>query len=67
MTIEVEIVVAGAVGELVASMLGGLSVERLPPSTVLITRDATLVPVLDRLSRAGADVLSVVAVPTPGG
>jgi hypothetical protein len=67
MTIEVEIVVAGPVGDLVASMLGGLSVERRPPSTVLITRDATLVPVLDRLSRAGVDVLSVVAVPTPGG
>lgn len=67
MSIEVEVVVAGAVGDLVASMFEGLVVVRRPPSTVLVADEASLASLLERLSVAGAELVSVVAVPTPQG
>ena len=63
MSLEVEIVVAGGVGDLLASMLGGLSVERRPAGTLLVTSEAYVLPVLDRLGAAGSEVLSIVEVP----
>jgi hypothetical protein len=66
-TIEVEVVVAGGVGDLVASMLGDFTVERCPVTTRLVVDADDFAMILSRLAEAEADVLSIVAVPTPDG
>lgn len=65
--LDVEIVVAGGVGDLLVSMLGDFAVERRPASTVLVAGQTTLLTLLDRLAAVDAEVLSIVAVPTPAG
>jgi hypothetical protein len=67
LTIEVEVVVAGGVGDLVRSMLGDVTVERCPVTTRFVVDEDELPVILSRLAEAGADVLSIVAVPTPDG
>jgi hypothetical protein len=68
MSLEFEIVVAGGVGDLLASMLVDVRVaERRPVTTVLTTTQERLLPLVDRLVGADAEVLSIVPVPTPGG
>lgn len=67
MTIEVEVVVAGGVGDLVASMLGDFTVERCPVTTRFVVGEVELPVILSRLAKAEAEVLSIVAVPTPDG
>jgi hypothetical protein len=66
-TFGVEVVVAGGLGDLMASMLGDYTVERCPTTTRLLVDEDTLPGVLARLEEADADVLSIAAVPTPDG
>jgi hypothetical protein len=66
-TIEVEVVVAGGVGDLVASMLGDLTVERRPPMSRLVVDESKLPELLTGLTDAGVEVLSIVALATPDG
>jgi hypothetical protein len=66
-TIEVEVVVAGGVGDLVASMLGDFTVERCPVTSRFVVDEDELPMILSRLAEAEADVLSIVALPTPDG
>ncbi|HSK57123.1 MAG TPA: hypothetical protein VK908_17885 [Jiangellales bacterium] len=68
MSLEVEIVVAGGVGDLLASMLVDVCVaERWPVTTVLTTTQERLLPLVDRLVEADTEVLCIVPVPTPRG
>lgn len=67
MTIDVEVVVAGGVGSLLASMLGDFAVERRPAMTLVLVDEDRVPGIVSQLADAGADVLSIVAVPTPDG
>lgn len=65
--IQVEIVVAGALGDLVVSMFPELDADRRLDTCVAVTGQAAAATLLATLGRAGIEVTSVVEAPEVGG
>jgi type II secretory pathway component PulL len=63
--IRVEIVVAGALGDLVESMFPELVAERQQSTRVLVADQETAAKLMDTLSAAGIEVEQVLKLPTP--
>jgi hypothetical protein len=63
--IQVEIVVAGALGDVVASMFPELHADSRRDTRVLVTGQAQAAALLASLERAGIEVTSVVEVVPP--
>lgn len=63
--IRVEIVVAGALGDLVASMLPELVAERQLSTRVLVADQVTAAKLMDTLVAAGIVVEQVLKLPDP--
>ena len=64
--IQVEIVVAGAMGDLVVSMFPELDADRRLDSRVVVTGQAAAAALLATLGDAGIEVTSVVELPEAG-
>jgi len=64
--IQVEIVVAGGLGDLVVSMLPELHADRRLDTRVVVTGQDAAAALLATLGRAGIEVTSVVEEPTLG-
>lgn len=64
--IQVEIVVAGALGDLVLSMFPELHADRRLDTCVVVAGQAAAAALLGTLGHAGVEVTSVVEVPEPG-
>jgi type II secretory pathway component PulL len=63
--IRVEIVVAGALGDLVESMFPELVAERQQSTRVLVADQETAAKLMDTLGAAGIEVEQVLKLPNP--
>jgi hypothetical protein len=63
--IRVEIVVAGALGDLVESMFPELVAERQQSTRVLVADQETVAKLMDTLGVAGIEVEQVLKLPDP--
>lgn len=63
--IRVEIVVAGALGDLVESMFPELVAERQQSTRVLVADQETVAKLMDTLVAAGIEVEQVLKLPDP--
>jgi len=63
--IRVEIVVAGALGDLVESMFPGLVAVRRQSTRVLVADQGTATALMDTLGAAGIEVQRVLRLPGP--